>query len=90
MVVDDAFTPIVGDRAAQQIGFLVVQHQNRQLVSNIEAPTDPQATPFTKDQVLTEFTDVTNRLGRMQGKLHMSVDESFPPVIMPPAVFLLP
>ena len=71
MVVGDAFTPIVGVRAAQQIGFLVVQHQNRQLVSNIEAPTNPQATPFTKDQVLTEFTDVTNRLGRMQGKLHM-------------------
>ena len=71
---------LIGARAAQQMGLLVVQHHNIQLVSNSEALT----TSLTKEQVLTDFADIFKRLGRMKGKLHLEVDDSVSPVVMPP------
>ena len=79
-VVDGNYMPLIGARAAQQMGLLVVQHNNIQLVSNSEALT----TSLTKEQVLTDFEDIFKGLGRMEGKLHLEVDDSVSPVVMPP------
>ena len=54
------------------MGFIVVQHHNIQLVSNNEVFTALQSSPLTKG------------LGKMERKLHLEVNESVPPVIMPP------
>ena len=84
VVVDDNYTPLIGARAAQQMGFIVVQHHNIQLESNNEVFTASQSSPLTKEQVLTDFADIFKGLGKMEGKLHLEVNESVPPVIMPP------
>ena len=55
VVVDGNYTPLIGTRAAQQMGFIVVQHHNIQLVSNSEVSTALQSSPLTKEQVLTDF-----------------------------------
>ena len=84
VVVDGNYTPLIGARAAQQIGFLVVQHHNIQLVSNNQALAASQSTSLTKEQVLTDFADTFKGLGRMEGKLHLEVNDSVSPVVMPP------
>ena len=60
----------------------MVQHHNIQLVSNNGVFTASQSSPLTKQQVLTDFADIFKGFGKMEGKLHL--DESVPPVIMPP------
>ena len=76
VVVDGKYTPIIGARAAQQMGLLEVQHHNIQLVSNNQALAASQSTSLTKEQVLTDFADIVKGLGRMEGKLHLEVDDS--------------
>ena len=66
------------------MGLLVVQHHNIQLVSNNEALTTALITSLTKEQVLTDFADIFKELGRMEGKLHLEVDDSVSLVIMAP------
>ena len=68
VVVDGNYTPLIGARAAKQMGFLVVQHHNIQLVSNNEALTASQSTSLTKEQALTDFADIFKGLGKMEGK----------------------
>ena len=34
--------------------------------------------------MLTDFADISKALGRMEGKLHLEVDDSVSPVVMPP------
>ena len=84
VVVDGNYTPLIGAGAAQQMGLLVVQHHNIQVVNNNEALTTAQSTSLTKEQVLTDFADILKGLGRMEGKLHLEVDDSVSPVVMPP------
>ena len=76
VVVDGNYTPSIGARAAQQMGLLVVQHHNIQLVSNNQALAASQSTCLTKEQVLTDFADIIiiiifKGLGRMEGKLQL-------------------
>ena len=84
VVVVGNYTPLIGARAAQQMGFIVVQHHNIQLVSNNEVSTASQSSPLTKEKVLTDFAVIFKGLGKMDGKLHLEVNELVPPVIMPP------
>ena len=51
VVVDGNNTLLIGARAAQQIGLLVVQHHNIQLVRNNEALTTSRTISLTKEQV---------------------------------------
>ena len=84
VVADGNYTPLIGARAAQQMGLLVVQHHNIQLVNNNEALTTARSTSLTKEQVFTDFAVIFKGLGRMEGKLHLEVDDSVSPVVMPP------
>jgi len=84
VVVDGNYTPLIGACAAQQRGLLVIQHHNIQLVSNNEDLTTSQSSSLTKEQVLTDFADIFKGLRRMEGKLHLEVDDSVSPVVMPP------
>ena len=66
------------------MGFIVIQHHNIQLESNNEVFTASQSSSLTKEQLLTDFTDIFKGLRKMEEKLHLEVNESVPPVIMPP------
>ena len=39
---------------------------------------------LTKESILTEYADVFEGLGKMEGKLHFEVDETVQPSVMPP------
>ena len=84
VVVDGNYMPLIGARAAQQMALIVLQHHNIQLMSNNEVFTASQISPLMKEQVLTDFVDIFKGLRKMEGKLHLEVNESVPPVIMPP------
>ena len=84
VIVDGNYIPLIGARTAQQMGIVVVQHHNIQLLSNNEAFTTSQSSSLTKEQVLTDFADIFRGLGRMEGKLYLEVDDSVSPVVMPP------
>lgn len=53
-------------------------------MSNNEAFTTFQISSLTKEQVLTDFADIFKGLGRVEGTLHIEVDDSDSPVVMPP------
>ena len=57
-VVEDNYTPLIGTRAAQQMGLLMVQHHNIQLVSINEVFTVSQSSSLSSGRVLTDFADV--------------------------------
>ena len=82
-VVDGSYPLLIRARASQQMGLLVVQHRNIQLVSSSEALSTSWSSFLTKEQVLTDFADIFKGLGKMEGKLHLEVEESVPPVVMP-------
>ena len=77
VVVDGNYTPLIGARAAKQMGLL-------QLVSNNQALAAFQSTSLTKEQELTDFADIFKGLDRMEVKLHLEVDDSISPVVIPP------
>ena len=68
VVVDGSYTPLLGARAAQQMGFNVVQRHNIQLLSNNEVFTASPSSSLTKEQVLTDFGDIFKGLGKMDRK----------------------
>jgi hypothetical protein len=84
VVIEGNYTPIIGARAAQQMNLIVVQRHNILQVNAKETAEDPNQHVLTKEDVLHDYHDVFNGLGKMDGKLHLEVDSSAQPVIMPP------
>ena len=78
------YTPLIGACEGHQMGLLVFQHHNIQLVSNNIVFTPSQSSSLTKERVSTDFEDTFKGLEKMEGKLHFEVDESVSPVVMPP------
>ena len=76
VVVNANVTPVIGSISAQQIDLLKIQHHNL-LKVNIE-------TPLTKTSMLVSYKDVFTGDDKINGKLHLEVDESVKPVILPP------
>ena len=66
------------------MNLIVVQRHNILQVNAKEAAEDPNQHVLTKEDVLHDYHDVFNGLGKMDGKLHLEVDSSAQPVIMPP------
>ena len=85
VVVEDGFAPLLGAETEQKMNLLVVQHQNilqsdhqtRKIIEDsINSPTE--------EQVLADYADLFKGLGKIEGRLHLEVDETVPPVVMPP------
>ena len=68
VVVNANMTPIIGSISVQQIDLLKIHHHNL-LKVDIE-------TPLTKTSMLASYKDVFTGDGKMDGKLHLDVDES--------------
>ena len=75
VVVNANMTPIIGSISAQQMYLLKIQHHNL-LKVDIE-------TPLTNKSMPASYKDVFTGDGKMGGKLHVEVDESAKPVILP-------
>ncbi|XP_063962569.1 uncharacterized protein K02A2.6-like [Lytechinus pictus] len=80
IVVDRECMPILGSSAAQQMGLIKVCEENIML---LKADTDCEST-LSKQTLMTEYADVFEGTGKLEGEYHMSVDEDVTPVIHPP------
>ena len=77
VIVDGDYTPIIGASAAQKMDLIVVQRHNILEVTS-------KTTPSSREEVLAEYHDVFENLGKMEGKLNLEKDPSAQPVVMPP------
>ena len=85
VVVEDGFAPLLGAETAQKMNLLVVQHQNiLQPDHQIPEIIEDSINSLTEEQVLAEYADLFKGLCKIEGKLHLEVDETVPPVVMPP------
>ena len=70
---------------------MAVQFQNI-LLPRQETSESPELTDvhcvnsLTEARVLAEYTDLFKGLGKIGGKLHLEVDDTVAPVVMPPDV----
>lgn len=84
VVIDGDYTPLIGARAPQQMRLLVVQQHNICQVNEDQGTPVQQTDVLTKDKILNEYADVFDGLSRMEGQLHLRVDETVSPTVMPP------
>ena len=86
VVVENGFIPLLGVKTAQKMQVLVIQHQNiLQLADeNAETPHQQNTDRLTENEVLSDYADLFKVLGKIEGKLHLEVDKTVTPVVMPP------
>ena len=82
-VIDEDNTPLLGSAAAQQMKLITVQHENILQVDDNVVPKDNYQ-GLTMENITETYRDVFKGLGCMEGKLHLEVDETIPPTVMPP------
>ena len=76
-IIDEDYTPLRGSSAVQQMGLITVQQENILQVKE-------SYQELNMDRITATFPDVFEGLGCMEGALHLEVDESASPSIMPP------
>ena len=64
------------------MGLITVQHENILNVDETVVKTDYQG--LTMEEVTASYSDVLKGLGCMEGTLHLEVDTTVAPAIMPP------
>ena len=77
VVQDEGVTPILGSKAAQQMGMIKVHHEN------IAHVAPPMQTVKSAEQLITEFADVFEGTGCLENKYHLDVDSTVNPVVHP-------
>ena len=80
--IHEDYTPLLGSTSAQKMGLITVQHENIVNVSDTVVKTDCQG--LTMEEVTASYSDVFKGLGCMEGALHLKVDTTVTPAIMPP------
>ena len=82
VVIDEDYTPLLGSTSAQEMGLITVQHENILNVYETVVKTDCQG--LTMEEVTASYSDVFKGLGCMEGALHLELDTTVTPAIMPP------
>ena len=78
-IVEEDYTPLLGSSMAQQMGLITVQN----ILQNILQVTESYQ-KLNMERIAATYPDVFQGLGCMEGALHLEVDESALPSIMPP------
>ena len=76
-IIDENYTPLLGSLTAQQLGLITFQQEN-----NLHDKESYQE--HNMERIATTYPDVFQGMGCMEGALHLEVDESALPSIMPP------
>ena len=82
VIIDDDYTPLLGFTSAQKMGLITVQHENILNLNETVVKTGNQG--LTMDEISATYSDIFKGLGCMEGALHLEVDKSVAPAIMPP------
>ena len=83
-VVDSDLTPLNGARVTQQMALIYVHDDNFITVSPPWRQSEPQVKQITVEELVKQYDDIFNRqLGTFPGEVHLEVDDSVKPVIIP-------
>ncbi|XP_060070555.1 uncharacterized protein K02A2.6-like [Ylistrum balloti] len=71
-------TPLIGNKLMQDMELIKVQHEN------ILSLKDTQTSTLTHNDITTRYSDVFEGIGKLEGKYHLVVDPTVPPVVHAP------
>ena len=81
VVVKGKGKPLLGLRASEQMQLISVVRQKIMAIQS-EEPSQSK-TPLTTESILKEYTDVSRGEGKLEGDLHLEIDQKVPPVQLP-------
>ena len=85
LVVDKQLTPLIGAKAAQQMGLITVNTQNFKIAEPPERPRTEVKSVQTADEIVASYPEVFQReLGALPGTVHLEVEQGATPVVAPP------
>ena len=85
LVVDEQLTPLIGAKAAQQMGLITVNTQNFKIAEPPERPRTEVKSVQTADEIVASYPEVFQReLGVLPGTVHLEVEQGATPVVAPP------
>ena len=73
-VVPEGYTPLLGSESVQQFCLITV---NADIIMSLSH------TASTQPDLVSEFHDIFSGEGKLEGKLHLEIDKSVPPVALP-------
>ena len=85
LVVGRQLTPIIGAKAAQQMGLITVNTQNFTIAKPPERSRAKVKSVQTADEIVAAYPEVFQReLGALPGTVHLEVEQGATPVVAPP------
>ena len=85
LVVDRQLTPLIGAKAAQQMGLITVNLQNFKITEPPERTRTEVKSVQTADEIVVQYPEVFQReLGTLPGTVHLEVEQGATPVVAPP------
>ena len=85
LVVDRQLTPLIGAKAAQQMGLITVKTQNFKIAKPPEQLRTEVKSVQTADEIVAGYPEVFQReLGELPGTVHLEVEQGATPIIAPP------
>ena len=85
LVVEKQLTPIIGARAAQQMGLITVNAENFKIAQPPHRMRSAVKSLNTTEEIVKHYPEVFQReLGTLPGTVHLEVDQNITPVVAPP------
>ena len=77
--------PLVGSKAAQQMGLITVNTQNFKITETPERPMTEVKSVQTADEIVASYPEVFQReLGTLPGTIHLEVEKGATPIVALP------
>lgn len=85
VVVREAFTPLIGARAAQQMKLININNSNF-ITASPTRPSQPEVHQLTStEKIVQEYADIFEReVGSLLGTVHLETEDNASPVIILP------
>lgn len=85
LVVGKQLTPIIGARAAQQMGLITINEENFQIAQPPHRMRSAVKSLSTTEEIVKNYPEVFQReIGTLPGTVHLEVDQNITPVVAPP------
>ena len=85
LVVGKQLTPIIGARAAQQMGLITINEENFKIAQPPQQKRSAVKSLSTTEEIIKHHPEVFQRkLGMLPGTVHLEVDQNITPVVAPP------
>lgn len=85
LVVDKQLTPLIGAKAAQQMGLITVNLQNFKFTEPPERLRAEVKSVQTTEEIVANYPEIFQReLGTLPGTVHLEVEQGAIPVVAPP------